>query len=59
MKYQPTMESVSTHVVPEWYHDAKLGIMITWGLYSVPAWAPYSELDIMDMKVIMRIISKE
>jgi len=49
MKYQPTMESLRTRAVPEWYHNAKLGIMITWGLYSVPAWAPYSELDIMEM----------
>ena len=49
MKYQPTIESLRTHVVPDWYHNAKLGIMITWGLYSVPAWAPYSELDIMEM----------
>jgi alpha-L-fucosidase len=23
-----------------WFSDAKLGIMITWGLYSVPGWAP-------------------
>jgi alpha-L-fucosidase len=23
-----------------WFGDAKLGIMITWGLYSVPGWAP-------------------
>ncbi len=26
--------------VPAWYDDAKLGIMIHWGPYSVPAWAP-------------------
>lgn len=23
-----------------WFHDAKLGIMISWGLYSIPGWAP-------------------
>ena len=23
-----------------WFHDAKLGIFLHWGLYSVPAWAP-------------------
>ncbi|WP_175476951.1 alpha-L-fucosidase [Ruania alba] len=23
-----------------WFDDAKLGLMYTWGLYSVPAWAP-------------------
>jgi alpha-L-fucosidase len=26
--------------VPDWFHDAKLGIFIHWGLYSVPGWAP-------------------
>lgn len=41
MLYEPTLESVSAHQVPAWYHDAKLGIFIHWGLYSVPAWAPH------------------
>ena len=26
--------------LPTWYDDAKLGIFLHWGLYSVPAWAP-------------------
>lgn len=26
--------------LPRWFDDAKLGIFIHWGLYSVPAWAP-------------------
>ncbi|MGN6482872.1 MAG: alpha-L-fucosidase [Thermomicrobiales bacterium] len=38
--YAPTWESVSTHPLPAWYDDAKIGIFIHWGLYSVPAWAP-------------------
>ena len=24
---------------PTWYDDAKLGIFVHWGLYSVPGWA--------------------
>src|ERR671916_727044 len=24
---------------PAWYDDAKLGIFVHWGLYSVPGWA--------------------
>ncbi|UCC62467.1 MAG: alpha-L-fucosidase [Anaerolineae bacterium] len=40
MTFQPTLESIREHVVPNWFHDAKLGIFIHWGLYSVPAWAP-------------------
>jgi len=38
--YQPTRNSLRQHVVPEWYHDAKLGIFVHWGPYCVPAWAP-------------------
>jgi alpha-L-fucosidase len=40
--YQPTRDSVATHPIPDWYHNAKLGIFIHWGLYSVPAFAPNS-----------------
>jgi alpha-L-fucosidase len=40
MPYEPTWESVRAHPVPDWFHNAKLGIFIHWGLYSVPAWAP-------------------
>jgi alpha-L-fucosidase len=29
--------------VPDWYRDAKLGVFVHWGLYSVPAWA-----DVLD-----------
>src|SRR5687768_5779444 len=25
---------------PAWYDEAKLGIFVHWGLYSVPGWAP-------------------
>jgi alpha-L-fucosidase len=39
-KYEPTLESLDLHPLPEWYAGAKLGIFIHWGLYSVPGWAP-------------------
>lgn len=39
-EYEPTWESLDAHPVPEWFHDAKLGIFIHWGVYAVPAWAP-------------------
>lgn len=38
--YEPTWDSVSTHPLPGWYDDAKLGVFLHWGLYSVPGWAP-------------------
>ena len=39
-RYEPTLASLNRHPLPEWYADAKLGIFIHWGLYSVPGWAP-------------------
>jgi alpha-L-fucosidase len=36
--WKPTWESLDQHQTPEWYRDAKLGIMLNWGLHSVPAW---------------------
>lgn len=40
--FEPNWESIGQHQVPQWYQDAKLGIFIHWGLYSVPAWATTS-----------------
>lgn len=35
--------------IPAWFRDAKLGIFIHWGAYSVPAWAePTGELGAID-----------
>jgi len=42
VKYEPTIASLDTHPLPQWYAGAKLGIFIHWGLYSVPGWAPLS-----------------
>jgi alpha-L-fucosidase len=39
-KYEASWMSLTRHPVPPWYEDAKFGIFIHWGLYSVPAWAP-------------------
>ena len=35
--YRPDWASLSTYKEPEWYKDAKFGIFIHWGVYSVPA----------------------
>jgi alpha-L-fucosidase len=40
--YEPTLASLNSHPLPQWYADAKLGIFVHWGLYSVPGWAPLS-----------------
>lgn len=38
--YNPEWSSLDQRPVPSWFEDAKLGIFIHWGPYSVPAWAP-------------------
>lgn len=43
--YKPEWSSLSTRPVPAWYTDARFGIFIHWGLYSVPAWATQSNAD--------------
>lgn len=35
--FSDTWESLSEYRVPRWYQDAKFGIFIHWGVYSVPA----------------------
>ena len=35
--FEPDWDSLSENGVPDWYRDAKLGIFIHWGVYSVPA----------------------
>ncbi len=37
--YQDTWESLSRWKAPDWFRDAKFGIFLHWGLYSVPAYA--------------------
>jgi alpha-L-fucosidase len=36
-RYQPTWESLKKYQTPDWFRDAKFGIFIHWGVYSVPA----------------------
>lgn len=38
--YQPTWQSIDSRPVPTWFEDAKFGIFIHWGVYSVPAYSP-------------------
>ncbi|MBE1562840.1 alpha-L-fucosidase [Nonomuraea africana] len=38
--YEPTVESLNSHPTPRWFEDAKFGVFIHWGAYSVPAWGP-------------------
>ncbi|GAB4343943.1 MAG: alpha-L-fucosidase [Candidatus Abyssubacteria bacterium] len=38
MPYEPTWKSLDSRPCPAWYDEAKFGIFVHWGVYSVPAW---------------------
>ncbi len=45
-EYEANWESLDRRPTPQWWTDAKFGIFIHWGVYSVPAWSvpgQYSE----------------
>jgi alpha-L-fucosidase len=42
-EYEPTWESIDGRPIPSWFQDAKFGIFIHWGVYSVPAWRKVAE----------------
>ncbi len=51
--YEANWESIDSRPNPQWFEDAKFGIFIHWGVYSVPAWGPedrYAEWYWHDMQ---------
>lgn len=36
-KFEPSWDSLDKRTLPSWYDDAKFGIFIHWGVYSVPS----------------------
>jgi alpha-L-fucosidase len=42
-RYEATWTSIDSRPTPAWWTDAKFGIFIHWGVYSVPAFAPKGE----------------
>lgn len=46
-KWKPTPESIDSHLTPEWFKDAKFGMFIDWGLWSIAGWAPKKEKGAM------------
>src|SRR6185295_4396307 len=37
--YTNTRDSLDTHALPRWFDDAKFGVMVHWGIFTIPAWA--------------------
>jgi alpha-L-fucosidase len=42
-QYEPDWASLDSRPTPKWFLDAKFGIFIHWGVYSVPAWGQEKE----------------
>ena len=38
--YESRWESLDKRPMPGWFNEAKFGVFICWGPYSVPSWAP-------------------
>ncbi|MCS7223444.1 MAG: alpha-L-fucosidase [Armatimonadetes bacterium] len=52
-QYEAKWESLDRRPIPNWFDEAKFGIFIHWGVYSVPSWAPkgrYAEWYWHDMQ---------
>ena len=43
MNYTPDWTSLDKRLIPSWFQQAKFGIFIHWGVYSVPAWRKLEE----------------
>ena len=41
--WKPDLKSIEEHQCPEWFNDAKFGMFIDWGPWSVAGWAPPKE----------------
>ena len=42
-RYEPNWKSLDKRPVPNWFDEAKVGIFIHWGIYSVPAFGTTSK----------------
>lgn len=36
-QFKPSWDSLDTRPIPKWYDEAKIGIFIHWGVFSVPS----------------------
>ena len=42
-RYTPDWTSIDSRPLPQWYDEAKVGIFLHWGLFSVPSWCSTTE----------------
>ena len=51
LKFEPTVESLQQYECPEWFRDAKLGIYMHWGVYSVAEMGEWYARKLYDEKM--------
>ncbi|OXA54606.1 Alpha-L-fucosidase [Folsomia candida] len=57
-KYTPDWASLDSRITPGWYDDAKIGIFIHWGVFSVPSfssevfWESWKSAKILDLPIL-------
>uniref|UniRef100_A0A3B4WWW1 Alpha-L-fucosidase n=1 Tax=Seriola lalandi dorsalis TaxID=1841481 RepID=A0A3B4WWW1_SERLL len=42
-RYAPNWDSLDARPLPQWFDEAKVGIFVHWGVFSVPGFGQYSE----------------
>lgn len=42
-RYEANWTSLDARPIPTWFDDAKVGIFVHWGVFSVPGFGQYSE----------------
>jgi len=61
--FEDNWASLDSRPVPSWWSDAKFGIFVHWGLYSVPAYAPVDQVEGVYQKYaehyLMRLLEKD
>ncbi|XP_013146115.1 PREDICTED: tissue alpha-L-fucosidase-like [Papilio polytes] len=40
-KFEPCWANLDTRILPKWYDEAKIGIFVHWGIYSVPGFSEW------------------
>lgn len=43
VRYDPNWSSLDARPLPTWYDEAKIGIFVHWGVFSVPSFGEFSE----------------
>lgn len=63
-RYTPTWESLDNRPLPDWYDNAKIGIFIHWGVFSVPSfgsewfWYNWKSESLTDRNTLSLITSR-